>query len=245
MKSRLSFAVPLVAATLLLGCQGDEFKDAPSARAPQPSATAPAAGEAQRPASAGPVTGTTLPPGHPPIGEVQGGAAPVAMPAAGGERPSSGDPSQYGQTGPLRWKAPSHWQAVRPSNEMRLAQYLVETEQGTEPAEMTVFFFGPGGGGGVEANLERWAGQFSGGEPARRDVVERNGIKIHTIDATGTYDPGMAMGGTGKKEGQRMLGAIAETPSGAFFFRLIGPADVTTAQVESFEAFLASFMLGS
>lgn len=229
------------------GCESDEFKDAPSVRAPAASSAAPVTGDVQRPPSAGPVSGSTLPPGHPPIGDHQeGGGAVLGGPSSAVAPPPTpaAAPEQFGKAGPLRWQAPGSWQAVRPSNEMRLAQYVVPNPDGSEPAEMTVFFFGPGGGGGVEANLERWAGQFSDGEPARRDVVERNGIRIHTIDARGTYDPGMAMGGAGKKENQRMLGAIAETPSGAFFFRLIGPEVVTTGQVEAFDEFLTSFELG-
>ncbi|MFU8805607.1 MAG: hypothetical protein ACNA8W_17470 [Bradymonadaceae bacterium] len=226
----------------MVACESNEFKDAPSVKA-SPGSSAPASANApDRPPSAGPVSGNTLPPGHPPIGEHQDGVAPVApAPAVAG----GAEPAQFGKVGPLLWEAPKSWQAVRPSNEMRLAQYIVPTDDGEEPAEVTVFFFGPGGGGGVDANLERWAGQFSGGEPAKRDTIKQGEITLHTIDASGKYDPGMAMGGAGIKDDQRMLGVIAETPSGLFFFRLIGSSAVTGAEADAFGEFLTSFKLGT
>ena len=145
----------------------------------------------------------------------------------------------------LRWTAPAGWktEAARP---MRAATYsipLAAGEQGT--AECVVNYFGPGQGGGVEANVERWRGQVLGadGKPAAAKIDKRTtrGIPITLIDASGTYT---GMGGpmaAGKPVGgYRLIGAIAEGPGGSVFFKLTGPAKTIAAQQKQFEQLLAS-----
>jgi hypothetical protein len=116
---------------------------------------------------------------------------------------------------------------------MRAATYRVPATSGDkEDGECAVFFFGPGQGGGVEANIERWIGQFEqpdgkpSGERAKRQKEMINGLSVTTIDLSGTYaGGGPMMGGAGqKKAGYRLLGAIVEGPQAAIFFKLTGPA---------------------
>ena len=148
------------------------------------------------------------------------------------------EPEEYGQEGPVRWEAPEDWRPERRRNDMRYAQYAVGSGEAT--AEMVVFHFGEGGGG-VEENLQRWSGQFSDGPEPVRDTREIAGMTVHLVDASGTYDADMAMiGGAGPIEDQRMIGAIAETASGRFFFRLLGDRQAVGAQEEAFEKFLGS-----
>ena len=60
---------------------------------------------------------------------------------------------------------------------MRAATYAVAPAAGdTAPAECALYFFGAGLGGGVQANIDRWKGQFAapGGAPRpRRSPSER------------------------------------------------------------------------
>ncbi|TXD31940.1 hypothetical protein FRC96_19550 [Lujinxingia vulgaris] len=242
-------SMALVVALGLVGCEDDPFEGAPSVSA---SASSPAQNAGGEPAAQdapgrsgglGPVEGTELPPGHPPMGQQagQGGEMIGGVPAPQVPRMS---PQEYGKVGPIRWQAPDAWQPQLPTNAMRQAQYSIPGEAGQEPAELVVFYFGPGGGGGVEANLERWAGQFNDGPPATFAEREVNGVKVHTVDASGTYDAGMAMGGQGPRDAQRMLGAIAETSQGLFFFRMVGPKPLIDAQAEGFDAFVSSFEHG-
>lgn len=223
-----------------VGCESDEFDDAPTATASSAGDGESAYGsdEAEM-GSAGPIQGSERPPGHPTLrdGDGQGGGQQANVPAPQVERPG---PEDYGQAGPIRWEAPSDWEARMPSNEMRFAEYAVDAEGGT--AEVVVFYFGPGGAGGVDANIERWASQLQGGPEAVRDQRDVDGMTVHTVDASGTYHTDMPMGGGGQpREDQRLLGAIAEASDGLFFFRLLGDEQVVTAQEEAFDAFVASF----
>ena len=130
---------------------------------------------------------------------------------------------------------------------MRAATYSIAPATGdTAGAECVVNFFGPGQGGGVEANIERWKGQVQGpdGKPAPAKVDKRavRGVPITIIDASGSYT---GMGGpmaaaSTPAAGYRLLGAIVEGPGGNVFFKLTGPAKTIAAQQKSFDQLLAS-----
>jgi len=129
---------------------------------------------------------------------------------------------------------------------MRAATYSIVPVAGdTGVSECVVNFFGPGQGGSVEANVERWKNQVLGadGKPAAVKVDKKTvrGVAITMVDASGTYT---GMGGpmmAGKPvPGYRLIGAIAEGPGGNVFFKLTGPAKTIAAQQKSFEQLLMS-----
>ena len=112
---------------------------------------------------------------------------------------------------------------------------------------MSIFF---GLGGGVEANMNRWAGQFKGADgkaaEAKKSVRKIEGdITVHLIDVSGNFNAGAAMMGGAPKSDQRMLGAIVETPKGPYFFKLLGPSGTMKAQEAAFESFVSSFKPGA
>jgi hypothetical protein len=135
----------------------------------------------------------------------------------------------------ISWKMPAGWKAM-PERPMRAATYTVP---GTpEAGECAVFYFGPGQGGGVEANITRWEGQF----PTRTGQTKRNagtvaGFKVTYLDLAGTYawsaspmSPDKVM-----KPGYRMLGAIVEAPDGSVFFKFTAPEKVIAAHEAAFK----------
>jgi hypothetical protein len=148
----------------------------------------------------------------------------------------------------LRWTAPATWKAgaARP---MRAATYSIPLAAGDQGvAECVVNYFGPGQGGGVDANIERWKSQVLGpdGKPAvaKTDKRTGRGVPINLIDATGTYTGmGGPMGGSAPAAGYRLIGAIAEGPGGSVFFKLTGPAKTIAAQQKNFEQLLASIQV--
>jgi hypothetical protein len=149
----------------------------------------------------------------------------------------------------LSWTAPPGWKAegARP---MRAATYSIAPVAGDSTgAECVVNYFGPGQGGGVEANIERWKSQVQApdGKPASAKVEKRTvrGVPITVIDASGSYTgTGGPMTATPKAlPGYRLLGAIAEGPGGSVFFKLTGPAKTIAAQQKNFDLLLASIQL--
>jgi len=137
----------------------------------------------------------------------------------------------------IKWAAPAAWkaQAQRP---MRAATYVIPPAAGDKDAgECAVFYFGPGQGGGVQANLDRWQGQFPEKSTAPKTGKQTvAGLPVTTIDVKGTYawSPSPMSPEKINKPGYRMLGAIVEAPQGAVFFKF-------TAQEKTLAANEAAF----
>jgi hypothetical protein len=148
-----------------------------------------------------------------------------------------------GSAGGLKWTAPARWKA-EPQRPMRAATYQVPAAAGDkENGECTVFFFGAGQGGGVQANIDRWIAQFKDPSKPKTAKLNINGISVTTIDLTGTYKqavgPPMA-GKTEDKPGYRLLGGIAEGAQANIFFKFTGPAKTVAAAEKEFDAVLKS-----
>ena len=125
---------------------------------------------------------------------------------------------------------------------MRKAAFVVPKAAGdAEDGELTVFYFGPGQGGSIDANVERWVSQFSGTKPGdvKRANRDANGLKQHTVElASGSFSGGM--GGGAAKPAFGLLGAIVEAPSGMYFFKLTGPSKTVAQAKKDFYGLLDS-----
>ncbi|HUA17361.1 MAG TPA: hypothetical protein VMB25_01370 [Bryobacteraceae bacterium] len=149
----------------------------------------------------------------------------------------------------LHWNTPSGWKAEAP-RPMRLATYTIAAAAGDKAGgECGVYYFGPGQGGSVEANLDRWIGQFlqGDGKPSRSaakiETRTVHGLKITSVDVSGAYT---GMGGPMAKPGPavpgyRLLGAIVEGPKGSVFLKFTGPERTVTRNRAAFDRMLASF----
>jgi hypothetical protein len=148
--------------------------------------------------------------------------------------------------GGLQWTAPPEWKDAG-SAPMRAVTYKVPPAGGDQGAsECVVYFFGRGQGGPVDANMERWNGQFltASGQTAPAQIKKRviHGLPVTTIDVSGAYT-GMA-GPTAQSTampGYRLLGAVIEDPGGNIFLKFTGPVRTVNANAAIFERLLASF----
>jgi hypothetical protein len=149
------------------------------------------------------------------------------------------------EAGGLTWTAPASWKQGAP-RPMRAATYALPTVKGDAQApELAVFSFGPGQGGSVQANVDRWAGQFQDpkGGPARAETKKETiaGMPVTLVDVKGTFaGSGMGMGPSQPQQGWRLLGAIVEGPEGPVFFKLTGPERSVAAAQGDFRKLLAS-----
>ena len=150
------------------------------------------------------------------------------------------------QAAGIAWTVPAGWEAG-PPHQMRVATYRIHAIAGDpEDAECAVYFFGAGQGGTVEANLKRWADQFTspGGQPASAKTETRTiaGLKVSTLAVSGTYlgSGGMTAQAEVKKPNFRMLGAIIEAPEGLVFFKLTGPLNTVAGADADFKTLIES-----
>jgi hypothetical protein len=134
----------------------------------------------------------------------------------------------------LTFAKPEQWKWVDIQPGMRAAQLEVKGEAG-KSAEV-VFFHFPGGGGGVQANIDRWLGMFQEGKDkinARTEKVKKDKGTVTYVQAEGTYMSGMPGGVKTPQPGTMLQGAIVETPDANVFIRMTGPiAVVKSAQAD-------------
>jgi hypothetical protein len=139
------------------------------------------------------------------------------------------------------------WIVETPTSSMRKAQYLLPRSEGDdEDATLVVYHFGPGGGGDLEANLDRWASQFEQPDGVdTRELLEPqarvvNGVALSVVDLDGTYvaETRPGSGERLRKERWRMLAAIVDAPEGAYYVKLVGPEGTIAHWEASFVAFL-------
>jgi hypothetical protein len=144
----------------------------------------------------------------------------------------------------VTWEDPPAFQRVPTNNPMRKATYRVPRAKGdSEDGELSVFYFGPGMGGSVDSNVDRWVKQFSGIKPedVQRGDREANGLKQHTVHiASGTFSSGMPGGPTTPKPDFGLLGGIVQSPAGVYFFKLTGPRATVKAAHDPFYKLLDS-----
>ena len=148
----------------------------------------------------------------------------------------------------LTFDPPSEWIRLAVSSPMRVAQFTLPKAAGdAEDADLTIFYFG-GGGGSVEANIERWTGQMLQPDGRRSaDVATTTAfavgdLAVTLLDLSGTYAAEVRPGSGIRyhKPGFRLQAAVVETAAGPYFFKLTGPARTVEAWEESFVAVLES-----
>lgn len=179
----------------------------------------------------------------------------LAFSACGGKGATVSTPSNAAQSnssaaGELHYKAPDGWVKEPSSSAMRVAQYkLPKAEGDPEDAGLVVYYFGATQGGAVQVNIDRWISQMqqpdgsSSKDKAKTETSTVNGLKVTTVDVSGTYTAEMAPG-TGNQRNDadyRLRAAVIETPKGNYFLKLAGPAKTMGRWEQSFTDFVKSF----
>ena len=154
------------------------------------------------------------------------------------------------QQSSLKFRVPAGWVEEERASSMRVAQYrLPKVEGDTEDASLVLYYFGQGQGGSTTANIERWVSQMkqedgsASKDKAKEENIELNGLKVATVDISGTYVAETAPGsGTlQNKPGYRLRAAVVETPKGSYYVKLVGPEKTVAQWNDSFVSYLRSF----
>lgn len=119
----------------------------------------------------------------------------------------------------LVFEIPEGWESVAPSNTMRVA----ELHAGSCVAAISI------AGGGIDDNIERWAGQMvdDAGEPGEAASEDRtiNGIELTLVELSGTYLDGGMFGPKTERPDYSMFGAIIPRGQRSVFIKMTGPTD--------------------
>jgi hypothetical protein len=151
--------------------------------------------------------------------------------------------------GPFSVVPPSDWAPKPVTSSMRAADFVLPGKSGE--AELIVYYFGKGGAGSIDDNVNRWVDQFQqpGGKSSRAaakiEKVQFAGQDATFVSLTGRYTTQGMPGGGGPvdKPDQALLAAIVGSPSGPYYFKLVGPKETIDANAKAFRAMLDSLKL--
>ena len=158
---------------------------------------------------------------------------------------SSGDLETF-DIAEFTFKYGEPWVRQQPSSSMRVAQFTYDHEDDNLKDIEVVFFAFGGNAGGVQANMDRWIGQFEGTPEYKIEEKELGGKEISFIAATGTFMETMGGGGPfsgGEKKAMpdyTMLAAFIQGADQAVILKLTGPSDSVEAMKGAFEALATS-----
>ena len=147
----------------------------------------------------------------------------------------------------LRFEPPLGWVAQPTSSQARVAEYRLPGV-GADDARLVIYYFGARGAGTLEANLERWYGQFeqpegrASSEVATVEARDVNGLAVTTVDLSGVYVAETAPGSGERvhEPDSRMLAAVIGTEAGPYYVKLVGPVETVARWKTSYEGFLES-----
>ena len=151
--------------------------------------------------------------------------------------------------GAVKFTLPANWESVKPRSFVVEHEIKVPKSEGDEAdGRLTIM----GAGGSIEANLERWYGQYSqpdGSESKDAAKTSESTVadcKVTWFDLSGTMldKPGgpFAGGEMIKRENYRTLAAIVQAGDevGQYFVKVYGPSKTISDNEAAFRAFVES-----
>ncbi|MDH3717372.1 MAG: hypothetical protein OES79_04560 [Planctomycetota bacterium] len=141
------------------------------------------------------------------------------------------------ETGAIQLTAPEQWVRRQPRSGFVMAEFSLPKAEGDEKdGRLTVSV----AGGSIEANIDRWRGQFgSGPEKDSQKEIDVAGLKVTLVDFAGTFNEQAGPFAPGvTREGYRMLAAIIPAGDQLHFVKAYGPEKTMAAHVEAFHEFV-------
>lgn len=141
---------------------------------------------------------------------------------------------------PLNIKAPQGWVQREPQVSLILAEFRLPKAEGDEAdGRLTVST----AGGSIEANVDRWRGQFDDLQDKPSETIEVAGRQVTLVDLAGTYNDQRGPFAPGEKRpNYRMLGAIIPLDGDDLFVKAYGPQKTMAAHEAAFKEFVKSLV---
>ena len=137
----------------------------------------------------------------------------------------------------IQLEVPVSWKQQQPTSRLRAGQFqLPAVASDKDGAELVVYFFG-GAGGGVNANLQRWIGQFAAqGRKVKITSGKSAQGPYYLAEVTGTYNKPIGppiRQQTKATPGSRMVAVILMVKGkGNYFLKLTGPDKTVAAATD-------------
>ena len=135
----------------------------------------------------------------------------------------------------VKYSVPADWEEQPRKSDYVLGEFSIPGAGGA--ARLTL----SSAGGGIEANVERWRGQFNRGpsdpEPKESEITF-DGQPATLVELAGTYSD--MFGGGAPSKSWRMLGVALPLGTTNYFVKLTGPAATVTPRRDEFLKFVES-----
>lgn len=158
--------------------------------------------------------------------------------------PAAAEPAKPVKIGSLTATPPAEWKAVKPSNRLRSAQFLLPSgEAGVADAEVNVR---PESSPKPEKEFPRWKAEFippdgkTLDDSAKESKFEVGGATVYLLDVTGTwkYKEFPQAKKEEERPGYRVIWAIIAEKDTATHVRMSGPAKVIEKYQKGFDGWL-------
>ncbi len=187
----------------------------------------------------GPPRDVAPPTSVPALGDPQAGlpsTEAAAGPAAGQPFDDSGGPVELDT---IVLTAPAGWQRNAPSSSFVAAEFSLPRAEGDDAdGRLTVST----AGGSVEANLERWKGQF---DPLKEETPQENvdvgGMNVTIVDYSGDFNDARGpFAPPVLRADYRMIAAIVPVAGQLHFIKVTGPQQTIAAHADAIHTFIRS-----
>ena len=151
--------------------------------------------------------------------------------------------------GKLTLAIPEKWERKPPASRIVDHEFAAPAVEG-DPADARITVMGAGGG--IQANIDRWVGQFEqpdGSDSKAKTKTEKKRVAdtdVYIVSITGNYKDRPGGGPFTQtpvvlRKDYRMLSAIVATErQGHYFIKMYGPRKTVDAQEEAFAEMVAS-----
>ncbi len=138
----------------------------------------------------------------------------------------------------IRFQVPAGWEQITLSPAQQgLITASFKMPQAGNDIKLTLSSVG----GGIDANLQRWVGQFQlpPGETPLQESIRVDHVDAVWLDLRGTFDSGPAFD-SAAESGMRMIGVAIPRAPRDFYLKLTGPREQLLKVEEEFRDFVKS-----
>lgn len=138
---------------------------------------------------------------------------------------------------PFHYSVPAGWTEIAPT-QFRNPNFTIGPD-GDMECYVSVL---PGGGGGININLNRWRGQFGAPEYTTEEIDALPSVMImgHPAKVANFSGAFKGMGETVAKPDYRLIGAMVQAPDKLITIKLTGPESKVMPQLNKFASFVDS-----
>jgi len=144
--------------------------------------------------------------------------------------------------GPFKFALAAPWKESATPGPMSQGTIELPGKDGAPGLTASFYHFGPGQGGALDGNIQRWQGMFQPSPAAttEREEMDFGQAKAAVVSITGTYTGSRFSPEKEPRVDYTLLAVVLPSAEGDVYVRLVGPAAGVSAAKEEFKKMLAT-----